>query len=393
MNIYLQSLGVVCSLGSDLAAIRAKLWAHEMPDSVAPSEQYTPGRLLHLGRVETGLPDLGQVPIAQRSRHNALLAQALQQIRGPVQAAVARHGPSRVAVILGGSAPGLEEGEQAVRYHRAHGVWPAGYDYAQQTLGSGAAFVAREIGATGPVYTISTACSSGAKALASGARLLRAGLVDAVVAGGADALSTFTIAGFSSLESVSAERCNPMSLHRSGINLGEGAALFLMGRDAGPVRLAGWGETSDAHHMSAPEPSGQGAADAMRQALMRAGVAADLVDYLNLHGTATVQNDAMESRAVADLLGCEVPVSSTKPMTGHALAAAGSIEAALAWATLVDNPLGYLPPHWFDGVRDPQLPPLHLVHAGESLGRSPQYVMSNSFAFGGSNAALLFAQG
>lgn len=393
MNVYLQALGVVCSLGAGLSSIRAKLWAHGLPDSVALSDQYTPGHFLPLGRVQTTLPDLAQVPIAQRSRHNALLAQALLDVRIPAQAAVSRYGPSRVAVILGSSAPGLEEGERAVRFHREHGAWPAGYDYAQQTLGSGAAFVAREIGATGPVYTISTACSSGAKALASGARLLRAGLVDAVVAGGADALSAFTIAGFSSLESVSHERCNPMSLHRSGINLGEGAALFLMDRDAGPVRLAGWGETSDAHHMSAPEPSGRGAADAMRMALARAGVAASQVDYLNLHGTATVHNDAMESRAVAELLGCDVPVSSTKPLTGHALAAAGSIEAALAWATLVDNPNGCLPPHWFDGARDPQLPPLHLVHAGDTLGRSPQYAMSNSFAFGGSNAALLFAQG
>ncbi|WP_394789530.1 beta-ketoacyl-ACP synthase [Rhodoferax sp.] len=392
MNIFLQAVGVVCALGSDLPTIRSRMWATQMPESVAPTDQYTPGRVLHLGRVQAQLPALAQVPLQQRSRHNALLAQALQDIRGPAQAALARYGPSRIAVVLGGSAPGLEEGEHAVRYRKAHGAWPPGYDYAQQTLGSGAAFVARELGATGPAYTISTACSSGAKALASAARLLRAGYVDAVVAGGADALSAFTIAGFSALESVSAERCNPMSLHRCGINLGEGAALFLVTRDSGPVRLAGWGETSDAHHMSAPEPSGQGAADAMAQALARAGVAARAVDYLNLHGTATVQNDAMESRAVAAVLGCEIPVSATKPMTGHALAAAGAIEAALAWATLVDNPHGHLPPHWFDGARDPALSALHLVQPGTSLGRLPRYVLSNSFAFGGSNAALLFAQ-
>jgi 3-oxoacyl-[acyl-carrier-protein] synthase-1 len=393
MSVYLQALGVVCALGSSLAEMRPRLWATARPDSVAPTDLYTPGQLLHLGCVQAALPGLESVPLKQRSRQNALLAQALQDIRGPVQAAVDRWGPSRVAVVLGGSAAGLQEGAHAVCHQRAHGAWPPGYDYAQQTLGSGAAFVARALGVTGPAYTISTACSSGAKALASAARLLHTGMVDAVVAGGADALSAFTIAGFSALESVAVERCNPMSAQRRGINLGEGAALFLVGREAGPVRLAGWGETSDAHHMSAPDPHGQGAVTAMAQALARAGVQAHAVDYLNLHGTATLQNDAMESRAVAQLLGCAVPVSATKPLTGHALAAAGAIEAAIAWATLVDNPQGYLPVHWWDGVPDPDLPALHLVAPGETLGRAPGYVLSNSFAFGGSNAALLLAQG
>jgi 3-oxoacyl-[acyl-carrier-protein] synthase-1 len=159
------------------------------------------------------------------------------------------------------------------------------------------------------------------------------------------------------------------------------------------VRLAGWGESSDAHHMSAPEPSGRGALAAMRQALQRAGVAPQAIDYVNLHGTATPQNDAMESLAVAGLLGREVPVSSTKPLTGHALAAAGAVEAAIAWCTLVDNPQGRLPPHWWDGVRDAALPDLRVVPPGESLGRSPEHVLSNSFAFGGSNASLLLARG
>jgi 3-oxoacyl-[acyl-carrier-protein] synthase-1 len=239
---------------------------------------------------------------------------------------------------------------------------------------------------------ISTACSSGAKALAAGARLLRAGLADAVIAGGADALSGFTIAGFSALESVSAERCNPLSANRRGINIGEGAALFVMSREPGPVRLAGWGETSDAHHMSAPEPTGRGAIDAMRQALARAGLAPNTIDYINLHGTATPHNDAMESLAVAEIFGLQVPVSSTKPLTGHALAAAGAIEAALAWHALVDNPGGRLPPHWWDGARDPALAPLRIAQPGETLGRPLRHVLSNSFAFGGSNASLVFAR-
>ena len=217
------------------------------------------------------------------------------------------------------------------------------------------------------------------------------GLVDAVVAGGVDALCAFTVAGFSALEAVSAVRCNPLSANRKGINLGEAAAFFVLTREPAAVRLAGWGETQDAHHMSAPDPSGHGAKAAMQLALQREGMPASAVDYVNLHGTATVHNDAMESIAVHDVLGSEVPVSSTKPLTGHTLAAAGALEAAIALCVLQDNPQGLLPVHWWDGVPDTSMPRLHTVQAGETLARAPQVVLSNSFAFGGSNCALVLA--
>ena len=388
--IFLQAQSCVCALGDTPEAIRAALWA-DAPSGVAPTELHTPGRMLNLGCVATPLPSLAHLPENQRSRNNALLLAALAPLRASVQAAIDRFGPQRVAVVLGVSTAGLDEGVAAVRQVHAGFGWPKGYDYALQEMGNAAQCVARQLGVTGPAYVISTACSSGAKALATGARLLRSGLVDAVVAGGGDALSGFTIAGFSGLDAVSAERCNPLSANRAGINIGEGAALFLMGRDEGPVRLAGWGESADAHHMSAPEPSGRGAAEAMRRALARAGVAPGEVDYVNLHGTATEQNDAMESLAVERVLGRDVPVSSTKPLTGHALAAAGAIEAAFAWHALVDNPTGRLPVHWWDGVADPALPALRPVAPGMALGRPLRHVLSNSFAFGGSNASLLFA--
>ncbi len=389
--IFLQAQSCVCALGDTPEAIRAALWA-DAPSGVAPTELHTPGRMLHLGCVATPLPSLDGLPESQRSRNNALLLAALAPLRAQAQAAIDRFGPRRVAVVLGVSTAGLDEGVAAIRQVHAGFGWPQGYDYALQEMGNAAQCVARQLGITGPAYAISTACSSGAKAIATGARLLRAGLVDAVVAGGGDALSGFTIAGFSALDAVSAGRCNPLSANRAGINIGEGAALFLMGRDTGPVRLAGWGESADAHHMSAPEPSGRGAAEAMRRALARAGVAPGAVDYVNLHGTATEQNDAMESLAVERVLGREVPVSSTKPLTGHALAAAGAIEAAFAWHALVDNPTGRLPVHWWDGVADAALPALRPVAPGMALGRPLRHVLSNSFAFGGSNASLVFAQ-
>jgi 3-oxoacyl-[acyl-carrier-protein] synthase-1 len=389
--IYLQAQSCVCALGDTPAAIRAGLWA-DTPAGVAPTDLYTPGRVLSLGCVATPLPAVAALPGKQRSRNNAMLLAALAPLRGAIQAAIERFGPQRVAVVLGVSTAGLDEGVAAVRQVHTGFGWPPRYDYALQEMGNAAQCVAQQLGVTGPAYVISTACSSGAKALATGARLLRSGRVDAVVAGGGDALSGFTIAGFSALDAVSPDRCNPLSANRRGINLGEGAALFLMGRDEGPVRLSGWGESADAHHMSAPEPTGRGAAEAMGRALARAGVAPGAVDYVNLHGTATGQNDAMESLALERVLGLDVPVSSTKPLTGHALAAAGAIEAVFAWHALVDNPAGRLPVHWWDGVADAALPALRVVAPGMALGRPVRHVLSNSFAFGGSNASLLFSQ-
>jgi 3-oxoacyl-[acyl-carrier-protein] synthase-1 len=248
----------------------------------------------------------------------------------------------------------------------------------------------------GPAYVHSSACSSSAKAMASAARLIKMGLCDAVVTGGVDSLCTFTVSGFASLESVSAALCNPMSINRRGINIGEGAALFLMTADAGAadaVALLGWVESSDGHHMSAPDPSGGGARLAITQALARAGLDAADIDYVNMHGTATPQNDAMESRVIEALFGRETPVSSTKPFTGHTLGAAAAVEAALCWLAMQDdNPLGRLPPHLWDGVADPALPALNLVRPGAALGRPLDWALSNSFAFGGSNAALLLGR-
>jgi 3-oxoacyl-[acyl-carrier-protein] synthase-1 len=225
--------------------------------------------------------------------------------------------------------------------------------------------------------------------MASAARLLKAGMADAVITGGADSLCRFTVAGFGALGSVSEQRCNPFSANRNGINIGEGAALFLMTREPGPVRLAGWGETSDAHHMSAPDPEGKGAERAIREALVRAGIDASDIDYVNLHGTATPQNDAMEAGAVQRTLGIDVPCSSTKPLTGHALGAAGAIEAALCWIALTRNQEHRLPPHWWDGVVDPAIAPIRLVRPRERANAALRYALSQSFAFGGSNAALI----
>jgi len=384
-------LGLVCALGQGQDEVRAGLFAEDAPRGVAPVVDLLPGRTLHLGAVRTPLPDTAVLPLHRRSRNNALLLAALAQIRPQVDAAIAQHGRARIGVVLGTSTSGVGESELALAAMAREGSLPESFDPRQQEIGSPALMLAEWLNLGGPAYVISTACSSSAKAMASAARLLAAGTCDAVLCGGADSLCAFTVAGFAALESVAEQRCNPMSEARCGINIGEAAALFLMTREGGPVRLAGWGESSDAHHISAPDPEGSGALAAMREALQRAGLRPADIDYLNLHGTATPQNDAMESRAVAELFGTALLCSSTKPLTGHTLGAAGALEAGIAWLSLVDNPEGRLPAHWFDGRRDAALPAIVLVAPGQRLGRPLRAVLSNSFAFGGSNAALVLS--
>ena len=397
---YLNACGIVCALGASHAEVKARLYAGQ--PGVASTRAWTPDRELPLGCVLAELPQLAHLPPAQRSRNNALVLAALAQIRPAVDAAIARHGADRVGVVIGTSTSGIGETEHAIRTYATQGVLPDDFQYDRQEMGSPAVMLARELGVAGPAYVHSSACSSSAKAMASAARLIKMGLCDAVVTGGADSLCTFTVAGFASLESVSAALCNPMSANRNGINIGEGAALFLMTADAdagdgadtgAAVALMGWGESSDGHHMSAPDPAGGGARLAITQALARAGLDAAQIDYINMHGTATPQNDAMESRVIEALFGLETPVSSTKPFTGHALGAAAAIEAALCWLAMQDdNPQGRLPPHLWDGAADPALPALNLVPVGASLGRPLRYALSSSFAFGGSNAVLLLGR-
>jgi len=395
MSLYLNALGMVCPLGSTHDAIRARLLAGESGLRADARYLDAQGEPLALGSVtdDTLLPEDGHLPLRERSRNNRLALAALQRIRPQVDAAIERYGVERIGIVLGTSTSGIAEGEAAFGARAANGSFPPGYHYGQQELGSPATALQLTLGTTGPAYVQSSACASSGKAIASAARLLNMGLCDAVLCGGVDTLCEFTIAGFTALESVSTPRCNPLSLHRQGINIGEGAALFLLTREPARVQLSGWAESSDAYHISAPDPAGRGAQLAISQALARAGLAASQIDYINLHGTATAQNDAMESLVVQALFGLDVPVSSTKSFTGHTLGAASAIEAGLCWLLMQDdNPDGLLPPHLWDGVPDPALPQLAPVRIGQRLGRPLKHVLSNSFAFGGSNVALIFSR-
>jgi 3-oxoacyl-[acyl-carrier-protein] synthase-1 len=245
---------------------------------------------------------------------------------------------------------------------------------------------------SGPVYTLSTACSSSGKAFASARRLLNLGLCDAVIVGGADSLCRLTLDGFAALESISTGYCKPFGLHRDGINIGEAASLFVLSRQPGPVQLLGIGASSDAYHFSAPDPAGTAVVRAMQQALADAGKTPDQIDYLNLHGTATVLNDAMESKAVNTVFGSQLPVSSSKGMTGHTLGAAAALELGFCWLLLGDNETGALIPNINDDEPDTGLAPLNLIQRGAILGRRINVCQSNSFAFGGNNLSIVVAR-
>jgi 3-oxoacyl-[acyl-carrier-protein] synthase I len=385
---------MISPLGNALDETKRRLL--DLPQSgVTLSENYLPGRSVPLGQVDptVPLPAVEEFPLRDRSRNNRLALAALSQIRPAVNRAIEHFGADRIGVVIGTSTSGIAEGEMALREFAASAALPEQFHYGQQEMGSPAAVLASTLEITGPAYVHSSACASSAKALASAARLILMGACDAVLAGGVDSLCAFTVAGFAALESVSDTRCNPLSRNRNGINLGEGAALFLLSREPATVSLRGWGESSDGYHISAPDPAGTGARSAMERALSRAGIAAAQVDYVNLHGTATVQNDAMEARVIHALFGDRVSVSSTKPFTGHALGAAGAIEAGLCWLAMQDdNATGKVPPHLWDGLADPALPVLNVAGPGASLGHPLRCAVSNSFAFGGANATLVLGR-
>ena len=386
MTAYLNALGIICALGRGQAEVSRNLFAGDCSGMRAESG-WVPERVLPVagvhGELATIPPGLGQ----QSSRNNQLLLEAALQIESEIRKAIHDHGASRVGIVLGTSTSGIDEASRSIAHYLRENQFPGDYDYQQQELSAPANFLADWLQLSGPAYVISTACTSSARALMSAQRLLDLGVCDAVICGGVDSLCKLTLNGFSALEAVSNERCNPFSANRNGINIGEAAVLFLMSKQSAPIALLGSGASCDAHHISAPEPTGKGALQSMRKALSSAKLQPEQIGYLNLHGTATQHNDAMESLAVASLFPEGVACSSTKPMSGHTLGAAGALEAAFCWLSLVHN---RVPPHVWDGQTDPALPALQWAQAAEALEK--RCLMSNSFAFGGNNVSLIIGE-
>lgn len=395
MRFFLNNLGIINALGSGKARVLENLMSGAQA-GLQPCD-WIPAKRTYVAAVTDALAPIPAKLSGYASRNLQLALSALQQVEDDIAQAVARYGAARIAVVTGTSTSGIGEGEAAIAAAQASGALPADYHYRQQEIGNLAELIAHHYQLQGPAYTLSTACSSSAHALGSARRLLAMGIVDAVVVGGADSLCRLTVNGFSALESVSTGKTNPFSRQRDGINIGEAAAFFLMTREPSgdAIELLGVGASSDAHHISAPEPTGAGAERAIRAALAQAHLKPEAVSYINLHGTGTKLNDAMEADVTARLFGVAVPCSSSKAQVGHTLGAAGATEAGLCWLTLSSyNARGLLPPHCWDGDRDPELAAINLVPAGTDLAQqSRQVFLSNSFAFGGNNAAVLLGAG
>ncbi|HVI24873.1 MAG TPA: beta-ketoacyl-[acyl-carrier-protein] synthase family protein [Xanthomonadaceae bacterium] len=308
------------------------------------------------------------------------MADALRRVRDRV-------GPARVALVVGTSTSSIGATEEA--YTRlVDGAFPEDLRrpivHTPHSLGH---FLQAATGLAGPCVTVATACSSSAKVFAQAARLIGAGLADAALVGGVDTLCGSVLYGFNSLGLVSAQPCRPFDAARDGLSLGEAGGFALLAR-AGDASLAlrGYGESSDAHHMSAPHPQGLGARIAMGEALARAGIDAGEVGYLNLHGTATPANDAVEAAAVAALFPDTLHASSTKGWTGHTLGAAGIVESVFALLALEH---GWLPGTLNSHDPDPACGPQ--IRFADAEG-APRYAMNNSFGFGGNNCSLVFGR-
>ena len=384
-GVPIPAMHAASALGASLEAARRALFDDDRPLGPPPFE--IPLRTV-CGVVPGPLPAPPPSLRAFDGRQARIALAAAEPLVGAVARAATRYGADRVGLVVGSSTGGVRATERALQEAGFEPPLPAWFDYDRMHAMHGTLeFLRRVLGVRGPATVVSTACSSSGKALGTAKRWIEAGVADAVVAGGVDSLCALTLRGFAALGVLSGRPCRPFSAERDGINLGEAAAFVLLdpGADA-PVRLLGVGESSDAHHMSAPDPSGAGAAAAMRAALDDAGIEPGAVGYVNAHGTGTTQNDDAEARAVVEVLGPAVPVSSTKAKTGHTLGAAGALEAVLTLLCLQD---GRYPPSLgaepIDGA-------IECAVARAPGPIDPPVAISNSFAFGGSNVAVVLGR-
>ena len=345
-----------------------------------------------VGQIKDALPNIeienfGVSVYSSQTRIIKIVNMALCQIEDKIEKLISKYGRENIGVCLGSCDNGSEASFSAHNEYFTKGSFPDNFNLRYQSASLIAEFAAKKYNLGGPVFTAATACASGATAIMRGAELIRSGVCKAVIAGGADMISQTVLLGFTALEAVSDELTNPFSKNRKGINLGEGAAFFILDTDEiSDIELLGAGESADAYHMTAPGVDGEGPVKAMKAAFADAQIECEKIGYINLHGTGTELNDKTESLALRKMFKNDVPASSTKPITGHTLGAAGALEAAICWMVL--NEKRGLPIHIWDGVCDEEAPflPADVSHA------SPSVCMSNSFAFGGCNVSLILGR-
>jgi 3-oxoacyl-[acyl-carrier-protein] synthase-1 len=325
-------------------------------------------------------------------RNNALSMLALQQdnFYNSAEKVIAQYGAARVGLFMGTSTSGIHQTEQAyLARENDEALLPEWFNYqTTHNVYAVTEFVRRYLGLEGLTSVISTACSSSAKVFASAARAIQQGYCDAALVGGTDTLCLTTLYGFNSLQLLSSQPCKPSDVNRNGISIGEASGFAILERDNPDARLAllGYGESSDAYHMSQPHPEGKGASLAMEAALQRAGLLKQKIGYINLHGTGTRANDLAEANAISGSLSNTIPCSSTKGWTGHTLGAAGIVEAVISLLAIQNN---FLP----GSLNTEQIDPLIPIRIQmQSVHKQLNCVLSNSFGFGGNNCSLVFGK-
>jgi len=379
----------VCGLGNQ--ALYQSLIKHET--ALAPLELFNVPFKNYVGEIKTPLLSIQQTLNDYASRNSQVALATLNcpegKVREQLEAAKIKYGTQRIGIIIGTSTSGLYETESAYASLLQHDKMPQDFDFVKQhAYQATARFLQLELGLQGICFAISTACSSGAKAIAAGQKLINNGLCDAVLVGGVDTLCRLTLRGFNSLELVSDEPCRPMDKDRKGISIGEAAGLLLLEKchanNESNLKILAVGESSDAYHMSTPHPKGEGAQLAMKNALHAAGLKPSDIDYLNLHATATKINDQVESIAVETIFSDSVACSGTKGITGHTLGAAGALETIIASLSLQQQFISGTV-----GLQETNSDCHCQVVKTPQFNQPLTIAMSNSFGFGGNNASVI----
>ena len=375
MKVTLTDLGFVCALGNNKEVIARNAASGEVPGVCVVSDD-VPNRTIPFFQVL----DLN----SKYMRCYDLLDRAVEQINDSIIQLKNKYSSSELGIVLGCSNTGIHEAQLDIMEWLKTGNCPQEFSFDKIELGSPAIYLQKKLDISGPAYVVSTACSSSAKAFQTARNLIKNKVCKAVIVGGVDSRCMFAHNGFYGLSALSDNVTNPFSANRTGITLGEGAALFIMQENVPGIQLLGIGETTDAYDLTSPDPTGNGAFKSMQQALSEAELDMKDINYINMHGTGTEANDAMEGTAINNLFGNSTLCASTKQLTGHTLGASGAIEIALSWLMIKNN---FIIPHKFDGVYDDRIPKINLATGKENI--KINNILSNSFAFGGSNVSVI----
>ena len=367
-RISITKYNAICNLGDNIdkiynEAISANINNFEITDSIIKGKQ------VRLGKVNTSLAEIDN-PI-YNTRCNRLLLTCLNNI--DISELKNTYGAENIATVVATTNTGVEEFEKTKLSNHFE-------------LGNPAEFIKKHYGLNNISTTVSTACSSGIKAFSIARNLLKSNIAKAVIVAGVDSLSKLPVFGFESLGVLTDTVCKPFCKDRSGINIGEGVAVFILEKNSkSNINILGIGETTDAYHSTCPDPTAKEAVNAIRSALKDGNIKPEDIDYINLHGTGTISNDLMESTAINKIFGEKTPCSSTKVFTGHCLGASSSVEVALCCKLLELN-LPILYPNIYNDY-DESLAKINLVKKGFSA--NIKKFLCTSFGFGGTNTAIV----